>query len=982
MLGTFYIQSSYSMLKNMIEMKSLIKAAKAYNYDFIALSDESLHGLINFYEQIKDSNIKPVIGINLRVLEPFETEFLIYVKNQTGYLNLLEIVKLKNSNHKFSVEDLIMRENGLIFVSSGFSIIDRFTQTEQFREAKSFILDYKKYFNDFYIGINYQSTNQYKSNLSKLANELNIHTVLVNKTSYLKPDDKKAYEALIALEGTDEANGSVMLSKEAITAEYIKYPNLKTGTKTLIASIDYNINFPKYEMPAFETPNDVSEETYLESLARVGLKKRLSNSHIYDDKIYRKRLEHELKIITEMNFSRYFLIVYDFVKYAKQNDILVGPGRGSAAGSLVSYCLGITNIDPIHYNLMFERFLNPERVSMPDIDLDFPDNKRDLVIDYVKEKYGQNHITSITTFNTFAVNSSIRDIARIINFPQERISGVINVYRNKTYDESDLKLMELINIAEKIKGLKRHTGTHPAGIILSDKDLTKSIPMQLGAFNFNQSVFEASDLEGLGLIKIDFLGLKNLTIIHDILKIINTPKEVINLDKLPLNNKAAYNLLSKGNTTGIFQLESSGMRNVLRKLKPNNFEDIIAILALYRPGPMENIDEFIARRAGKPFKYLHNDLKPILKDTFGIIIYQEQIMQIAQTYAGYNLFEADMLRVGVSKKDLTILENERTKFVQKSVENNYLKEDANEIYDLILRFANYGFNRSHSVAYSLIAYQMAYLKANYYNVFMSVLLTHVIGNVSQTNSYISEAISNGLNIYPPNLNLSTNVYIPYQKGILMPLTQIKGIGDKTYEKLIELRRTERFKDFNDIKTKLSTVLSNNEFINLIRAGALDFTKINRRTLELNSDFNDIVYAAYVDDVKINEVEDYTYLENMENELSSIGTNLTFSISTLYDNPRLKNKVYPINVAIKRRMPVKILGIIKESRTIKTKKDEDMAFITISDGIDELELTVFPSIYEKYSKIDKKSLIIFEIQTNVYKEELKYLIKDISVFDDF
>ncbi|HHW80046.1 MAG TPA: DNA polymerase III subunit alpha [Acholeplasmataceae bacterium] len=976
MRGVFYLQSSYSMLKNIVRLKDLIDEAKKEAYDFIALSDELLHGMITFFDLMEYEKIKPVIGITLKVIEPFETGFLIYVKNEIGYQNLLELQMMKTNGNHFTIEDLIAREHGLIFVTDGNSVIDNNLFRENFLEADELINKYKKYFKDFYIGINYNHSESLKESVYKTASKHSVPVVLVNQTSYLNVDDKKAYEALSMLGNYDYKMGNSFIGKEHIDNEFKKYLKLEDGHMRLIKSVEFKLDFPKYDMPKFVAPNNVSEEKYLMSLARVGLKRRLELSNIKDDSKYIKRLEHELSVITKMKFSRYFLIVYDFVKYAKQNDILVGPGRGSAAGSLVSYCLGITDIDPVKYKLMFERFLNPERMSMPDIDIDFPDNKRDLVIDYVKEKYGINHICSISTYNTFAVNSSIRDIARVLNFPLDRVSAVINSYVSNTVDESDLEVMEILEIASKIKGLPRHTGTHPAGIILSDQDLTKSIPMQRGSFDFNQSQFDADTLERLGLTKIDFLGIKNLTIIDDILKIINKDKKIIDLNKLNLEDKKTYELLSKGDTTGVFQLESDGMRNVLRKLKPNNFEDIVAVLALYRPGPMENIDTFIERRAGLKFEYLHNDLEDILRDTYGIIVYQEQIMQIAVVFAGYNLFEADLLRVGVSKKDKVILENERAKFVRRSVENKYSKDVATKIYDYIVRFADYGFNRSHSVAYGLVAYQMAYLKANYYGIFMSVLLSHVIGNLNQTEKYISEVTKKGIKVYPPNLNYSKDKYVVYKDGILMPLLQIKGIGIKTYEKISEERGNGIINNFFEAKTKLSKILSENEFKQLIYANALDFTGLNKKTMILNSDFEDVFYSTYLQDYKITETDDYSYLENMDNERNAIGVNLRYNILEYYKNDFEKIGVTSIGEAIKHKKQTRVIGLIKSIREISTKNNEKMAFLSISDGFSELDLTVFPRDYQGLKVKFLKEVLIFEINPNEYRGELKFTLQNI------
>ena len=813
--------------------------------------------------------------------------------------------------------------------------------------------------------------------------------LLIHQTNYLNKEEKYVYEALTKIvdinnEVSEFADFS-MLSFEDTATIFSNYPEILKHQTKLINDINFSLPKIKYEMPTFENKNNINSKDFLHKLAHAGLSRRLKLSKITNYKPYVERLNHELNVIKQMNFENYFLIVYDFVKYAKQNNILVGPGRGSAAGSLVSYTLGITDIDPIKYNLMFERFLNPERTSMPDIDLDFPDNKRDEVINYVKEKYGEEHIASITTFSTLQVKSSIRDISRVLKIPLDRVSGIIQAVEKNRVDKTDFEVAKVLDIASKISGLYRQTGTHAAGIILAENNLFESIPMQKGAFKFAQSQYDMETLEKLGLIKIDFLGIRNLTTIADIIENLKFKGIKIDLNNLPLNDKKTYDLLSSGNTTGIFQLESGGMRRVLQKLKPQNFEDIVATLALYRPGPMANIDIYISRKNGAKFSYLHNDLKEILSPTYGIIIYQEQIMQIAQKFAGYNLFEADMLRVGVSKKDRKILEQEKEKFVTSSVKKGYDEKLAIKIYNYILEFANYGFNRSHSVAYSLVAYQMAYLKANYYSDFMAVLLNSVIGNENQTKNYLEEVRRNGINVLLPNINISTNKYLIKDNNLIMPLTQIKGIGFKTYSEIISDRnKNGNYLSYSNLKDRLSNIITESQLESLINSGALDLFKHNRSTLLANASLSSAGLEKYIKDFVMQELKELSFDENQKLELSSLGVNIKYNLSYIIKQNK-KFEEYKVVSNLKELQANNnyvVCGMIVRKNEFINKNKESMMFVDFTDGIETISFIVFSNNFEEVSKMDENIVLCLTLKKTIYnnKESYQYinLIKEEEV----
>ena len=662
------------------------------------------------------------------------------------------------------------------------------------------------------------------------------------------------------------------------------------------------------------------------------------------------------------------MVVYDFIKYAKQNNILVGPGRGSAVGSLVAYSLGITDIDPLEYDLLFERFLNPERISMPDIDTDFPDVYRDQVINYVKEKYGEKKVAGIITFGTLSTRLVIRDVGRVLNalpkdidylckrVPSTSKQKIEYFYQNdlefKSMIESDEKLKLLYKICNKIEGFPRHTSMHAAGIVMSKVDLDTVIPLVKNN-DIYLTGYTMEYLEELGLIKMDFLGLKNLTTIMNIIKDIEDNENIsINFSNIPFDDKETIELFKRADTLGIFQFETDGMRAFIRKLKPNNIDDLIAAVALYRPGAAVNIDSYILRKQGKEeITYLDDTLKDILSPTYGIIIYQEQIMQIASVFAGFSLGEADILRKAMSKKKKDILEGLEEKFIEGSIKCGHTKEKAKEIFDLILNFANYGFNKSHSVAYSIIAYRMAYLKAKYPKHFFSNLMSSAIGDIVKTKEYLDEARRLNIKVLLPSITRSNNHFIVESDGIRFPLSHIKNIGSVISNDIISKR-----KDFTDIFDCISTILSKN--INksilesLIFTSCFDEFGYNKRTLIENIDAL-INYANLSIDLdpslilkpEIELKEEYTkeYLMDKEKELFG------FYLSE-YPTTKYKTEYKTINsneIDNYFNKTVDLVLLVDKVKEVKTKKDDIMAFVSGSDEYGACSLTLFPKTYEKY-----------------------------------
>lgn len=982
MFGIFDLSSSYSLLKSTIPLESLILAAKDQGYDFVALSDEHLYGLATLFNEADKKGIKPVLGLRLVVEDEMsDTPFLVYVKNQTGYHNLLKLV-LEKEDVKLTLEKLVEYQDGLMFITAGYdSKIDQLILDNNQEEAYRYLMRYKKHLHSLFIGLSldrFDLEMKVAPHLYELSEKTGIAMLPLHQTRYMNKEDKVTYDSLRKIDNLQyeiqEESYYHFMSKEDLLKRFSDYPFVFDTAAKVMNDIIFRFNPPHFEMPMYHVKGG-NPERYLKSLAILGLKKRLTKIKNADEKVYQERLLYELSVIHRMGFDSYFLIVYDFVRYAKTNGILVGPGRGSSAGSLVAYCLGITDVDPITYDLLFERFLNPERVSMPDIDMDFPDNRRDDVIRYVAQTYGKEHIASIVTFGTFAIRSSIRDIARVMNIDQARAKGIIQRVIDNNIDETDFEMMQLLKVAKTIEGLPRHTGTHAAGIILSKQDLTQWIPMQKGLFDFYQTQLEAKHLEAMGLLKIDFLGIRNLSIIDDVVKQIERLDKKIDLSDLPFDDKKTYELLAKAETTGIFQLESMGMRAALRKLQPNQFEDIVALLALYRPGPMDHIDTYIERRNGKPFTYEHPDLQTILKSTYGIIIYQEQIMRIAHEFAGYTLAEADLLRRGISKKDRDYMENERIRFIKKCQKMGHDDILSKGIYDLIVKFADYGFNRSHSVAYAMVAYQMAYLKANYFPIFMSVLMSSVVGNDELTTNYVVEVKKQGIQIFPPDVQKSTDKYT-YENGVIrMPILAIKGIGLSTYTKFDEERKNGRFIDYLDFKKRVNKLFSERIIESFIHAGALDSFNLNRHTMMLNKSIEFAGYEKFIDDFVMQKAEELPFSELSQLEKDALGFNLVYHPLMAYAEEIKKQKLNSLEI-FKTANEAEVIAYIKKIKTIQTKQGKPMAFIELDDGVSQMEATLFSDVYKRYLNCLTNDVQVFKMRVNEFRNEKTFVVVSI------
>lgn len=971
MKGFLYGQTEYNFFNNTIHLDDYIKRGLDNHFDFLSITDVNLYGHYKFYKKCKASGLKPIIGLDVKLIDEDDniSTYLFYPYNNVGFQNLLKISTYINTNKEINIIEIINKLNGIhIIYNLDNSAIERYYQSENMEALINKLAFIKS--NGYYIGISYTNNllkinlNNYISNKCK---ELGIKTLPIHNCRYLEGNDVEAYEALALIGDRKvkiEDHEDYTFLNEPINSQFLD---------EFVNSINLNLYEDTLALPKYPNTKGVGSEEYLKALAYKGLEKRIGFGH----REYETRLEYELSIIHKMRYDDYFLIVWDFIKYAKKNEILVGPGRGSAAGSLVSYCLGITEIDPLKYNLLFERFLNPERISMPDIDIDFPDNKRDSVIDYVKNLFGPTHICNISAYGTFQIKSSIRDLGRVKKIPNERIEELISLVMNLGFDSAIEQYKErediftFLSIASKLNNLPRHVSTHAAGIILSDLDLADIIPLQTGINGLFQSQLEASDLEKIGLLKIDFLGIRNLAMIDEMVRDITGGFNLDYLRRITLNDKRTFELLQNGDTLGVFQLESQGIRQVLRNLKPNCFEEIVAVLALYRPGPMDNIDEFIARKNHKNFSYIHPILEPILKETYGIIVYQEQIMLIAGTFAGYSLGEADVLRRAVSKKNASMLKELEVDFINKSIQKGHKKEEAKAIYDLIYKFANYGFNKSHSVAYALVSYWMAYLKANYFGIFMSNMLNYVISNTTTLVEYLKYSKMHGLVIYKPNINTSEDKFISTKVGIFMPLTIIYSIGMISARQILEERENNGlFKNYQDFLQRTPFLTTANVEA-LIYAGALDIFGQKKKTMIENRSETASIFLKHLTGI----IEDRTEFDESflrEQEKKYLGMNIEYDIYKDYD---LLVKKYNCSILEEKLTDFGyyIVSFIKQ-KEIKTKNNELMLVGQITNNRIVMDFVIFPSQYSNTSrKLENDKLYIADGRISYNKDKKLQLI---------
>lgn len=965
-----YIKTENSLLSSLIKIDELIKFAKSYNYKALSIVDNNMFGVMEFYKKCLQNDIKPIIGLEVKL----DNNLVLYAKNYNGYKNLLKISTIM-SESKVDINILEKYSSDLICV---IPFNYRFIYDELNKMFQNVFISYKN-----------------KEEYELINKDISIY---MNETLYLQKKDSNYLKYLIAIRDgkkIDEIN--ILGDNHLLLPEEIKNYDFNSNNQKILDMCNLKIELHKDLLPIYECPNNLDAYSYLKELCQDGMRKRFGSSV---GKVYIDRLKYELNIINKMGFCNYFLVVYDYVKYAKEHGILVGPGRGSAAGSLVSYLLNITTIDPIKYNLLFERFLNPERVTMPDIDIDFQYDRREEVINYCVNKYGSKKVAGIITFNTLGAKQAIRDIGRVMDINLDKIDALTklidsNLSLRENYNDSKLKrilnedseLFNLYKVSLKFEGLKRHTSNHAAGIVMCNENLDEILPLYKKDGMF-LTAYSMDYLEEQGLLKMDLLAIKNLTLIDTVLKEVNKKNKVISFDDIPFEDSEATNVFTSVNTLGIFQFESTGMMNFLRKFRPSNFQDIVAALALFRPGPMNNIDSYIKRKQNKEkIDYFDKSLEKVLKPTYGIIIYQEQIMQIASIMAGFSLGEADILRRAMSKKKEEILLKEKDKFINGSIKRGYSEELARKIYDLILKFAAYGFNKAHSVSYATISYRMAYLKAHYKEDFMKTLLNFELNSVNKTKEYIYECKKEGLNILKPDINKSDKYYLKEKDGIRYPLTGLKNLGSMIVNNILDERKNGDFKSIYDfIKRTNRKNINKKTLISLIDAGCFDSFDLNHRTMidgiDLIINYGELIKDLDEEFVLLPELEikeEYSKHELLKRELDVIGLYISDNPITEYKQ-KLNNKFNICDVSHWFDKNVNIIGTIDYVKEVETKKQDKMCFIKISDELASIDGVVFPQLYKTLNEIKRDKTVLISGKVEKRFDKYQIIVNNIKYLD--
>ncbi len=1027
-----HVHSHYSLLDGLPKIKELVDYVKESGMDSVALTDHGvLYGAVEFYKAAKAKGIKPIIGCEVyQALEGMTQKrpgvddkryhLILLAKNEEGYRNLVKLVtkaQLEGFYYKprIDMELLAQHSAGLIGLTACIQgKIPQLILANRLEDAKKQALKYQEIFGkgNFYLELQHHANIPEQDKVNKalisFSKELDIPLVATNDSHYLRKEDAEVQDILMLINTGADANDPERLTMlhddfslkkpEEMEELFKNTPEAIENTQKIVEMCDFQFELGKTKLPHFEVPEGKTPEEFLEDLCKKGLPSRYGENP--DPKIL-ERLNYELSVIKKTGFAGYFLIVQDYVNWAKNNRIVVGPGRGSAGGSIVAYLTNTTNVDPIKNNLLFERFLNPERISMPDIDMDFTDRRRDEVITYISQKYGADHVAQIITFGTMAARAVIRDVGRALAIPYsscDRIAKMIppgmtlketleGVTEFKELYESDAQAKKLIDLGSHLEGVARHASTHACGIVISEKPLTEYVPLQHPTQDDDSIVtqYEMHAIEDLGLLKMDLLGLKNLTIIEDCLaRIYGVHKISIQIDNIPADDEKTYKLFREANTTGVFQLESDGMKRYLKDLKPTVFEDIVAMVALYRPGPMQFIPDFIKGKNGKrKIEYLHPKLEPILKSTYGICVYQEQLMQIAQHLAGFSLAEADVLRKAVGKKIIELLVAQEAKFISGCIKNEVPEKTAKELWQWILPFAEYGFNKSHSVAYATIACQTAYLKSHYPAEFMSALLTSEKADVERISVLIKECQKMGIPVLPPDINESFRNFsvVPNEQKIRFGLLAIKNVGENIVDTIIEERKASGpYKSMYDFVSRIQTKTLNKKSLeSLIKAGAFDKLEERNKLLQnveelleanreikqnLNSGQKSLFAGSTTYNPSILKLKETTtniiplaVQLNWEKEL--LGLYISAHPLDAYRS-FLEKKSYPLsalNNDIVGKL-VKIGGIISTIKRIITKSGKPMMFINLEDLNTKVEVVVFASVIDKNPEVFQENKIVF------------------------
>ncbi|NHM28316.1 DNA polymerase III subunit alpha [Desulfofundulus sp. TPOSR] len=1044
-----HVHTEYSLLDGAARIKEVVARASELGMDSLAITDHGvMFGVVDFYKACQKHGVKPILGCEVYVaprtmkdrtpkVDDHLYHLVLLAENQTGYRNLLQLVSLAFTEGfyykpRVDKDTLARYSEGLIALSGCIAgeVADRLLAGEKEKAVEAAAL-YQDIFGrgNFFLELqDHGLPEQRKVNreLLRLHREMNIPLVVTNDVHYVMKEHAEMQDILLCIQtGKSVDDPSRMKfdsqelylkSEEEMARLFGELKEAMENTRLIAERCNVELSFGQIHLPHYEVPPGHTVDSYLEQLCLEGVRRRYGEI----TEPVRQRLEYELKVIRQMGYSAYFLIVWDFIHYARQQGIPVGPGRGSAAGSLVAYVLGITNLDPLKYGLLFERFLNPERVSMPDVDVDLCFERRGEVINYITSKYGADKVAQIATFGTMAARAAIRDVGRALNLPYgevDKIAKLVPAELHMTIEralsesselrelyERDPQVKKLIDTAALLEGMPRHASTHAAGVVITREPLTHYLPLYKAADGPLTTQFAKDQVEELGLLKMDLLGLRTLTVIADTLKLIReSGGPEINIDEIPLDDPKTFALLCRGEGSGVFQLESSGMRALLKELRPEVFEDIVALVALYRPGPLGSgmVEDFIKSKHGeKKVTYLDPRLEPILRDTYGVILYQEQVMRIASDLAGFTLGEADLLRRAMGKKKPEIIAGLRNQFIEGAVKNGVEPQIAGQIFDLMEYFAGYGFNKSHSAAYALVAYQTAYLKANYPAQYMAALLTSVRDNTDKVAAYVEECRRMGLEVLPPDVNESRESFTVVDGKIRFGLAAIKNVGEGAVQAIIKSREEKGpFKNFADFCRRLDTRVINRRVLeNLIKSGALDSLGHHRAQLMAGIELGlslaqqsqqqrqngqltfEQFWQETGEDIVLPQVQKYSRAEMLALEKEALG--LYISGHPLEEYRQALAQETTATVAElgegEQQAVVTVGGMLTTLKRINTRRGEPMAFGTLEDLTGSIEVVFFPRVYQQYAKlIIPERAVLIRGQLNSTGETLKIVAEEVS-----
>ncbi|MFZ5632524.1 MAG: DNA polymerase III subunit alpha [Bacillota bacterium] len=1046
-----HVHTEYSLLDGAARIKEVVKKAAGLGMPALAVTDHgAMFGTVDFYKACKKEGIKPILGCEVYVAPRTMADrtpkvddnlyhLVLLAENEEGYRNLLKLVSLAYTDGfyykpRVDKQTLVAYSRGLIALSGCIAgEVAARVLGGQIEDACRAAGEYRDIFgnDNFYLELQdhgFEEQRTANRELVNISRRTGIPLVVTNDVHYVEKEHAEMQDVLLCIQTgktVDDPSRMRFLSQEL----YLKSRdeiNLLFGelrqamdiTLDIAGRCQVDLAFGKLHLPVYTVPEGYTVDTYLEKLCHEGLARRYRDISDFVG----KRLEYELKVIKQMGFSAYFLIVWDMIHFARENGIPVGPGRGSAAGSLVAYSLGITNIDPLRYGLLFERFLNPERVTMPDIDIDFCFERRGEVINYATQRYGFDRVAQIATFGTMAARAAIRDVGRTLSMPYSEVDKVAKLVpaelhitiekalndspELKELYESNRQIKKLIDMAALLEGMPRHASTHAAGVVITREPLTHYLPLYKAADGPLTTQFAKDQVEELGLLKMDLLGLRTLTVINEAIKMVEENRSIsLDIDSIPLDDPKTYELLCRGEGTGVFQLESSGMKAILRELKPGVFEDIVALVALYRPGPLGSgmVNDFIDSKHGvKKVTYLHPMLEPILKDTYGVILYQEQVMRIASDLSGFTLGEADLLRRAMGKKKPEIIAGLRAQFIEGAVKNNVDEEIAGQIFDLMAYFAGYGFNKSHSAAYAMVSYQTAYLKANYPVEFMTALLTSVRDNTDKVALYIEECRRMGIEMLPPDVNRSRESFSVEGSKIRYGMAAIKNVGLAAVEAIISAREKDGpFESFADFCSRLDTRVVNRRVIeNLIKSGAMDSLGKHRAQLMAAVDAGlNLAQQTQKDrangqlslldfwgeevrntlSLDIPDVQEYSRGDMLLMEKEAIGFYL--SGHPLLDYRHSLADLAGVTAAeikeLEGEAVVTCGGMLTSVKKITTKRGDPMAFATMEDLTGNLEAVFFPRVYREFQKfIYNDAVVAIKGKASATGDEVKIIAEEV------